>query len=245
MMRKRNRDAPTARFKAGLATAKSAGPGTILCRMKLFLPIALGVAGLALAIAFFMTKQDDNARHDADVGAIADFSNQLQTAQSQIVNRDGTILTLSNSLVQFQSEASVLSHQLADAQSAIVLDAEQITNLNRQVAKMQELEAGNQALGQRVTELTNQVAGLGHQLVETNQALVQAYKDYALLENRFRIDVGERVAMERKFNNPLELQAQLEKLRTTPAGEISADSIYAGLDVEVKSNGTFHVITPN
>ena len=56
--------------------------------------------------------------------------------------------------------------------------------------------------------------------------------------------MAERVVVERKFNNPSELQAQMQYLKKHPAGVISADSIYAGLDVEVKSNAV-HVISPN
>ena len=56
--------------------------------------------------------------------------------------------------------------------------------------------------------------------------------------------MAERVVVERKFNNLSELKAQMEKLKNNPAAEISAGSIFAGLDVEVKSNA-FHVISPD
>jgi hypothetical protein len=78
----------------------------------------------------------------------------------------------------------------------------------------------------------------------TGSNLDLANKNYALLENRLRRDVAARVVVERKFNNPSELRAQLEYLKQHPAEEVSADSIYAGLDVEVVSNA-FHVISPN
>jgi hypothetical protein len=50
--------------------------------------------------------------------------------------------------------------------------------------------------------------------------------------------------VERKLNNPSELQAQVQKLKQHPAEVISAEGILAGLDVEVTSN-KFHVISPN
>jgi hypothetical protein len=93
-------------------------------------------------------------------------------------------------------------------------------------------------------DLTNQLAGLARQMALTQTNLVQANKDHALLENRLRRDVAERMVVERKFNNPLELQAQIQNLKTNPAVVISAESIYAGLDVEVKSNAV-HVISPD
>jgi chromosome segregation ATPase len=134
------------------------------------------------------------------------------------------------------------SNHLIEAESAMVLSTEQITNLTRQVA---EVESENQTLGRQVMDLTNRVAGLTSQIASNEASLNQANKDYALLENRLRRDVAERVVVERKFNNLSELQAQMQKLKKNPAEAISAESIYAGLDVEVKSNGTLHVISPN
>jgi septal ring factor EnvC (AmiA/AmiB activator) len=107
------------------------------------------------------------------------------------------------------------------------------------------MESENQTLGRRVMDLTNQVAGLTSQIALTEASLNQANKDYALLENRLRRDVAERIVVERKFNNLSELQAQMQKLKKNPADVISSESIYAGLGVEVKSNGTFHVISPD
>jgi DNA anti-recombination protein RmuC len=110
----------------------------------------------------------------------------------------------------------------------------------------------NKAVNRQATELAGQVTTLTQQLsliqtnfANTDKALAQANKDYSLLENRFRVNVAERLVIQRKFYDPLELQAQLDRLKMDPSGEITDDKIYAGLDVEVKSNGTFHVIEPN
>jgi chromosome segregation ATPase len=187
-------------------------------------------------------KRGDNAQHENDAGAIAGFSNQLTSAQGQIASCNGTILTLSNRLDESLSASLTLSNHLIEAESTIVLDTKQITNLNRHVA---EMESENQTLGRRVMDLTNQVAGLTSQIALTEASLNQANKDYALLENRLRRDVAERIVVERKFNNLSELQAQMQKLKKNPADVISSESIYAGLGVEVKSNGTFHVISPD
>lgn len=220
--------------------------------MKRILPTALAVACLGLVIALVVTKRGDNAQIETDAGAITDFSNRLDLVQTKLAICNGTALTFSNNLNESRSESLTFSNQLTAAQSAIALDAEQITNLTRQVTDM-KLE--NQTLSQRVADLngqmTNQVAGLTRQLTatqtslaQTNQDLVQAYKDFALLENRLRVNVAERVVVERQFNNPLELQAQLQKLKKHPPGVITPESIYAGLDVEVNSKGKFHVISP-
>jgi chromosome segregation ATPase len=208
--------------------------------MKLFFSIALALVCTGLAIALIKTNQDDNARHEMDVSTITDYSNQLDGARSKIVAHQDTILTLSNSLVECQAASSGLSNRVAETQATLVLDAEQITNLNRRIAEM-ALE--QQASSRRILDLTNQVAGLTTKVALTETNLAQANKEYALLENRLRRDVAERIVVERKFNNLPELQAQIKKLADNSAQQISAEGIYAGLGIEVRADGTFRVIS--
>jgi chromosome segregation ATPase len=209
--------------------------------MKHYLPIVLAIACAALVVSLVVIKRGDNAQHDSDAAAINDFSNQLDSAQTEVAFCKGTLLTLSNSLNQSQSASLTFSNQLTAAESNLAVAAGQITNLTQQVAAV---ESENQTNGGRIMDLTNQMAGLTTQIGLATASLGQANTNYALLENRLRRDVAERTVVERKFNNPSELQAQLQYLRKHPAEEVSADGILAGLDVEVKSN-VFHVIAPN
>ena len=202
-----------------------------------------------LAVALYTVKQVAAAQHDSDAGAITDFSNRLDTAQLDLATRNGSMILFSNSLDESRSEALTFSNRLTDAEAGITVDLEQITNLSQHIAT---LETNNQILVQQTADLTNELAGLSGKiasaqtsLTQTNQDLVQAYKDYGLLENRLRRDVAERVVMERKFSNAVALQEQLQNLKENPVETISIDRIYAGLDVEVKSNGSFHVLSPN
>ena len=213
--------------------------------MKPYLSKALVGVSILLAVGLAATKWSDNAQLDTAAGTITDFSNRLDTAQAQIAVRDGSLLILSNSLAECTSASLALSNRLTEAQSTVALQTGQITSLNQQVAAA---ATENQTLSQQVMDLTNQmtsqITALTSQIALTETNLAQANKDHVLLENRFRIDVAERVVVERKFNNPSELRAQMQYLKENPAEVVSAASIYAGLDVEVKSN-TFHVISPN
>ena len=209
--------------------------------MKQYLSIVLALVCTGLVISLIVIKRGDHAQHENDADALAGCSNQLVLAQAQITGCNEMLLAISNRLDESLSASLAFSNQLTEAQSTLVLDTDQITNLTRQVA---EVESEKETLGQRVMDLTNQTASLTGQIALTESNLNQANKDYVLLENRLRRDVAERVVVERKFNNPSELQAQMQNLKKHPAGVISADSIYAGLDVEVKSNA-FHVIAPN
>ena len=212
--------------------------------MKHGLSIALALVCLGLVLSAVMMKRGADAQHEADVGTITDFSNRLDSARTQIAFCIGTMLTLSNRLDESRSTSLTCSNHLREAESTLALDAEQITNLTRQVAAV---ESENQTLltsSQRLMDLTNQMVSLRSRVASAETNLTQASKDYALLENGLRRDVAARLVVERKFYNIAELQAQIERLRTYPGGDVSAESIYAGLEVEVKSNAV-HVIAPN
>ncbi len=217
--------------------------------MKQSLPVALTLVCIVLVAALFFVKQGDNARHDNDTASIVDFSNRLDSAQLQIATDTGALILATNAFDTFRVTAQTFSNQLTQAQSARVLSADQITNLNRQVAELQSEKQGLQALqvaaDRQVMDLTNQMAGLAQQLALTRTNLAQAGRDYSLLENRLRQDVAQRVMVERKFNSPSELQAQIENLQWNAPQAVSDRSIYAGLDVQVRADGSFRVLAPN
>jgi chromosome segregation ATPase len=213
--------------------------------MKNYLFIALGLACTVLVIFLVVMKRGDDAQHESDAGAFADVSNQLNSAVAEIAVCNGTILTFSNSLNDSQSASLTFSNQLVEAQSAIAQDMEQITNLTQQVAAV---ESEKQTLNQNIVDLnsqmTNQVAALKGQLASTQTNLDQITKGCLLLEDRFRRDVAERVVAERKFNNLSALQDQMKYLAKNPAKAITAEGIFSGLDIVVKSN-TFYVSSPD
>ena len=213
--------------------------------MKNYLPLALAVACVVLVISLVVMKRGDTAQHESDAGAFADVSNRLDSARMQVAGCEGTLVTLTNTLNESQSASLTFSNQLMEAQSAIARDAEQITNLTVQLAAV---ESEKQTLDQNSVDLnsqmTNQVAALMSQLASTQTNLNQITKGCVLLEDRFRRDVAERVVAERKFNNLSELQAQMKYLEKNPAKMISAEGIFAGLDIVVKSNA-FYVYSPD
>lgn len=216
--------------------------------MKIY-SIILVIVCITLGVALIIVKRGDNAQHDTDTATITTFSNQLDTAQLDLSTYRGSLIICSNNLDQSRSVAAELSNHLAEAQIALVRDADQMTNLTQQIAAAM---AANQTLDQRLASLTNHIATLtqklaatGARLSATNNALAEAQQQFSRLENRFRRDVAARVVAERKFSDVRELQAQLQNLKHNPAQAVSAESIYAGLDVVVKSDGSFHVISPN
>ena len=239
------------RIQSTIGLAKRRAFSILLCRKEyeILCDHCLGHCQRPVGRRLGLTKHSDNAQIATDAGVIGDFSNRLDLAQAQITVHEGMILTLSNSLAECTASSLAFSNQLVVALATNVLQADQITGLGQQLATV---GTEKQNLAAQITGLTNQMAALQGKLDatqagldRTSRTLAQANQDYALLDNRFRRDVAERVVVERKFNNPIELKAQLQLLKTNPAVEVSAERIYAGLDVEVKSNGLAHVISPN
>jgi chromosome segregation ATPase len=212
--------------------------------MKHLLSAILGLACVALAVSLIVSKRNDNAQHEKDAEAITIGSNQLISAHMEIAACQGTIVNFSNRLEACRSASLTFSNQLVEAKSDLATATEQITNLKTDLnQQITQSESEKQTSSQRIAALTKQIAGLTNQIASTRAGLDQADKNYALLENRFRRDVAERVVVERKFNNLSALKAQMEWLQWDPAKEISADRIYEGLNVVVKSN-LCYVIAP-
>jgi chromosome segregation ATPase len=214
--------------------------------MKSNLSKILVVVSILLAVGLAAMKWSDNAQLDTATVSINDYSNRLDMAQTQIAMREGNLLILSNNLAE---TSLTFSNQLSEAQSIIVLQSEQLTNLSQQVATT---TAKNETLSRNVMDLTNRLAALASRNAQTEASLAQAHTNlvesgnqFAQLEDRFRRNVAERLVVERKFNNLSELQAQLQQLKQHPAQEITAQSIYAGLDVVVNGDGKCYVISPD
>jgi chromosome segregation ATPase len=213
--------------------------------MKYLLSVILGLLCAGLAIALFSSKRDYEEQHAKDAETITSTSNMLSTAWKEVAAIRGNVSTLSNQFETFQSTALTLSNQVIEAQSALAIAKEaserQIAELKAQSA---QLETEKQVSSQRIAELTNHISDLTNQIASAQTNLLQASKDYALLENRFRRDVAERIIVERKFNNRKELQAQLDYLQWNSAKEISEDRIREGLNVVVGKSNLCYVIAP-
>jgi len=69
------------------------------------LPVFLALVCAVLVVALFAMKRSDDAQHGADAGVIADLSNQLDSAETQIAISHGTIAVFSNRLDQSLSAA--------------------------------------------------------------------------------------------------------------------------------------------
>jgi len=216
--------------------------------MKNKLSIALGLLAVSLIGVLALTKSSDNSHLTEANNTLTNFSNRLDSAQANFANSLNAFITISNTLNDCESVSLAFSNQLTVAQTTLATQSGQIDNLNHQLAAA---AAEKQTLAANLNDLTNQLALLNTklattqaQLTQTNLVLNQILTDYVLLQNRFLRDVGARVMAERRFNNLLAVQAQEKYLLKNPAQAISAESIYADLNVQVTSNGIAQVVAP-
>jgi hypothetical protein len=124
--------------------------------MKQYLSTAFGLFCGVLAPSLIVLKRSDDARHERDAGTITDYSNQLDSARTETAIYKGKTLALSNRLDENRTAALTLSNHLRAMDFSLACDAAQITNRTRHVA---EMEAENQTLNRRETDLAN-LAGL-------------------------------------------------------------------------------------
>jgi chromosome segregation ATPase len=219
--------------------------------MKYLLNALLGLLCLGLAVSLFVNKRDNDAQHERDAEAITTASNLLSSSQTEVAAFKGEANALSNRFETCQSTSLTFSNELIEAKSALATAKEsserQIADLKGQITRqntqLETEQQEKQAASQRLADLTRHVAELTNQITSARASLLRASKQYALLENRFRRDVAERVIVERKFNNRTELKAQLENLQWNPSKEISEERIREGLNVVVSSN-LCYVIAP-
>jgi len=211
--------------------------------------VILGLVCIGLAVFLFVSKRNNDAQHEKDTEVLTSTSNLLSSCQTEVAAFKGEALTLSNQLETCQSTSMTFSNELIEAKSALATTKErldgQVADLNRQISRqVAELESGKQASSQRIADLTHQIAELTNQIASARADLLQANKDYVLLDNRFRRDVAERIIVERKFYNRTELKAQMEYLLWNTDKEISEDRIREGLNVVVGRSNLCYVIAP-
>ena len=186
--------------------------------------LVLVLALLALAIALFATKQQSVDLHMADVASIVNFSNQLVDTSAQLTESRQVNVDLTNDLSFTRQQLTVaqehidqLSNNLVSVEvtlentSALLAIAQnQITNLH---VKVTDLEWHNKSLEQNAQELTNTIAQLNATITETQRRLATETKNRAYLEKELSKQMALRTELEGKFNNLVEVRAQVKKLR--------------------------------
>ena len=183
------------------------------------------------------------------------LTNDLALSQQQSAQ-------LSNSLV-------AAAATIAASEATIATARDQITNLNLRIG---DLETQNKVLDQRASELTNSIAQLNSLIEDTRSKLDASETNSAFLQQALQSQLAQKAEIEHKFNDLDELRTQVKKIkdelfmarrlqlmkndnsqkkgaqllmeRTVTVTNAPAAAPNYGLNVEVGSDGSVHVIPP-
>ncbi len=172
--------------------------------------VILIVVCVGLGIALVIGKSQADKRQKMDANTILDFSNQLTTANISLDDLRQVNLALTNDLDASRQALVMMSNQYV-AVSASFSDTK--TALKAAQYQITSLEAQNQALDQRVAEMTNAIAKLSAQIAETQKKLAESETNNVFLEGELKRQVARKAELEFKFNNLSQVRTQVKKLR--------------------------------
>jgi chromosome segregation ATPase len=177
----------------------------------------LAVACLGFAVALVALKHQADAQQAANTGTINEFSNQIVKNNISIEDLNQANLNLRSDLATNREMSLALSNQLVETVGTLASTAsslqsaqQQITNLNTHIA---DLEAQNLVLDQRASSLSNTIASLDSQITFTQMKLAASQTNNEFLNNELKHQVAQRAELEHKFNDLVEVRAQVKKLR--------------------------------
>jgi S-adenosylmethionine synthetase len=203
--------------------------------------VILAAACAALAIALVAAKKSAADERKDTVAAMLDFSNQLVNARDAIDDLNQVNLKLTNDLAVSRQQELEFSNNYAE--TAAVLTGtkfslqsadEKITGLGDRVAG---LESQNQALGQNAASLSNQLASVSDEMAGAQQKLADDETNNAFLVAELQKQMEQKNEMEQKFNDPVQLRAQIKKVRDEQFVAKRLEWIRNGTDPSVMHKG--------
>ena len=172
--------------------------------------VILVVLCVGLVIALVVGKKQADTQRKKDADTILDFSNQLTTASASLDELRQVNLVLTNDLDASRQAFMTFSNQYV-ATSALLSNTK--TTLKAARDQIADLEAQNQTLDGRAAGMSNTIANLSAQIIETQMKLVESETNNAFLENELKYQVAQKAELERKFNDLSQVRAQVRKLR--------------------------------
>ncbi len=172
--------------------------------------IILVVVCVGMLVALMTEKKRADTRQTKDTDTILEFSNQLTTASANLDELRQVNLMLTNDLDATRQTLTILSNQYVTASVSLSKTTAALKTAQDQIT---DLEAQNQALDQRVSDMTNTISNLSTQIAETQMKLVESETNDAFLEGELKRQVAEKAELESKFNNLSQVRTQVRKLR--------------------------------
>ena len=210
--------------------------------------VILAVISAGLLIALLATQKQAATQKAEAVAAISDFSNQLTTANSSLIELRQVNLMLTNDIATSREQAAGLSNSLTlavatltDTKATLQNAESQITNLT---SRINDLENQNQLLDQRANALSNTIAGLNIAIAETQTKLVTSETNNAFLTAELQKQMDAKAELERQFNDLDTVRGQVKKLKTEAVASRRLQWIRAGTDPATGLKGAQQMTAP-
>jgi predicted RNase H-like nuclease (RuvC/YqgF family) len=202
--------------------------------MKTLVTIILVLACAGLIIALVTMQKQNDVQKKKDTETILDLSNQVVSANGELIDLRQVNLALTNDLNVSHQQLLVLSNQFTATSDSLSNSEAQLKTAQDQITA---LEAQNQALDQHLADLTNTIENLDSQITETQTKLVESETNNVFLQNELKRQVAEKEQLQSKFNDLSTVRHQVKKLHDELVMTRRLEWIREGTEPSVQMKG--------
>jgi chromosome segregation ATPase len=237
--------------------------------MKTLVTVILILACVGLVIGLVLTQKKIEQQRQQKDAEIEEFSNDLVTANDQLMDLRQVNLTLTNDLNASRQQLLVLSNQVLTISDSLSNSDTQLKVAEDQISSLQ---AQNEALDQQAVEYSNAINSLNAKIVAAHSQLAESEKNAAFFHSEATNEQADYMALQAKFRDLKTVQAQVRKLhnelvverrlqwiregrepgnnlkgatalmaRNWPTNSLAPATHY-NLSVEVDSSGAVHIV---
>ncbi len=191
--------------------------------MRILKPIiiSLTIIALGLGVGLLVEHQHANDKVKFLVDDNVRFSNQWQQASVKLDELQNVALKLETTLNQRTETLAATSNDLAKADIELAkvqtdFKAAQ-AELQKQTARVTELEGQRDDLTKKMEELTASIKSLENQIDDTKKKLAAAEGDRQVLTSELKLLQDQKAVLVAQFNDLAALRAQVAKLKEEAA----------------------------
>jgi chromosome segregation ATPase len=169
--------------------------------------LILVCAGLVIGLVLTQKKiEEQRQQKDSE---IEEFSNDLVTANDQLMDLRQVNLSLTNDLNASREQLVLLSNQVMTISDNLSNSDTQLKIAEDQISSLQ---AQNQALDDQAAKLTNAISDLNAKIVAAQTQLADSEKNGAFFHSEATNEQAAYLALQAKFNDLKLVRAQAKKL---------------------------------
>ncbi|HEX3626508.1 MAG TPA: hypothetical protein VH280_13920 [Verrucomicrobiae bacterium] len=237
--------------------------------MKTLVTVILMLACAGLVIALVVTQKNIDEQKKQKDATIAEFSNDLVTANDELTDLRQVNLQLTNDLTSSRQQLVLLSNQVLSISDSLSNSDTQLKSAQDQISTLQ---AQNQALDDQASELTNTINTLKARIQAATTQLADSEKNSGFLQSEVTNQRARYATLQARFNDLKTIRDQAKKLhnelvvarrlqwirqgsqpgnnvkgaqllmaRSWPTNTLAPASHY-NLSVEVDSSGGVHIV---